>query len=311
MTNATSLLKIPLHVVEAVVPWRRLPVPIEIQHYLNERTLAKSFWNQCAFGPNQLGVVQAIYRKQATTLNRSSVNNAAAINWVVDKLPITSNSRVLDLNTGTGVVARAVASRGAKEVVGTDISRHLLAFAQAQPSKVEYIRAKSQELPLPDNSFDVVVSRLAFNHIAEVDAVVREITRVLKPGGYVAIVERVFPAELDPARFEQRLNSLENIRDPSHIRFLSVAEISSLLSNSGVAVKETATTEVTETLSAYLNQTQTLPPNREHISQWVNGNITSDDPDHNQITGFKPVLKEDDIYLTHTHAFVGGVLTKE
>jgi len=309
MTNATSLLKIPLHVVEAVVPWRRLPIPIEIQHYFSERTLAKSFWNQCAFGPNQLGVVQAIYRNQAAGLHKSSVNTAAAINWVVDQLPISAGDRVLDLNTGTGVVARAAANKGAK-VIGTDISRHLLSFAQSQPSKVEYIRAKSQELPLPDNSFDVVVSRLAFNHIDEVDAVVREITRVLKPGGYVAIVERVFPNDLD-ARFARRLNSLENIRDPSHIRFLSVDEISNLLSNNGVSVKTTGTTEVTETLNAYLNQTRTLPPNREHISQWVNGNITSDDPDHNQITGFKPVLQDDDIYLTHTHAFVGGVLAKE
>jgi len=210
-----------------------------------------------------------------------------------------------------GVVARAAAARGAT-VVGTDISRHLLAFAQSLPgSKVEYIRAKSQELPLPDNSFDVVVSRLAFNHIDELDGVVKEITRVLKPGGYVAIVERIFPEDLNPARFSRRLNSLENIRDPSHIRFLSIPEITALLNNSGVNVKDTATAEVVETLTAYLNQTNTLPPNREHISQWVNGNVSSDDPDHNQITGFKPVLKEDDIYLTHTHAFVGGVLAKE
>jgi len=309
MTNSTSLLKIPLHVVEAVVPWRALQVPLDIQKYVSERTLAKSFWNQCAFGPNQLGVVQAIYRKQAVTLNKSSVNSAATISWVVDKLPIKAGVKVLDLNTGTGVVARAAASRGA-QVVGTDISRHLLAFAQSQASKVEYIRAKSQELPLPDNSFDVVVSRLAFNHIDELDGVVREITRVLKPGGYVAIVERIFPEDLD-ARFSHRLNSLENIRDPSHVRFLSISEITALLAGNGVNVKDTATTEVVETLSAYLNQTNTLPPNREHIAQWVNGNISSEDPDHNQITGFKPVLKEDDVYLTHTHAFVGGVLSKE
>jgi len=311
MTNGTALLRVPYNVVVAKTPWRTLPVPIEIQRYLNEKSLSKSYWNQCAYGPNQLGVVQAVYRKQPESLNKSPVNSPAAVQWFIDQVPLKTGVRVLDLNTGTGVVARAAAKAGA-QVVGTDISRHMVSFATAASGgKIEFIRASSQQLPLPDKSFDIVLSRLAFNHISERDAVLSEITRVLKPGGFVGIAERVFPAEEWEERFELRFNSLERVRDPSHLFFMSVEEIKALLGANNINVSKVSTTEVEESLESYLNQTNTLPPNREHITQWVNGNIVSSDPDFNQITGFKPVQRGEEIILTHTHAFVGGVLTRE
>lgn len=311
MTNETALLKIPLRVAQATVPFRTLPVPIEIQNYFNEKTLSKSFWNQCAFGPNQLGVVQCMYRKQAATLHKSSVNDPAVIQWVTEQLPLSGNPSVLDINTGTGVVARAAASKGAK-VTATDVSRHMLSFAASIPSKVNYVRAKSQQLPLESNSFDIVVSRLAFNHIVERDQVLKEMVRVCKPDGYIALIERIFPEDQRFCEgFENRMNFMENVRDPSHVWFLSVAEMKTLLSSNNVQVSESTTTECTETLDSYLRQCGTLPPNMEYISQWVNGNITTDDPEHNQITGFKPFRKNETAMLTHTHAFVGGRLSKE
>jgi SAM-dependent methyltransferase len=103
---------------------------------------------------------------------------------------ITSGERVLDVGTGTGVVALAAAHRGAR-VTGLDLTPQLLAVARenakvAARDEVEWTEGDAEALPYPDASFDVVVSQFGHMFAPRPDVAVAEMRRVLRPGGRVA-----------------------------------------------------------------------------------------------------------------------------
>jgi SAM-dependent methyltransferase len=95
------------------------------------------------------------------------------------RLPAVAGDAVLDLACGSGRYARQVAARGAARIVALDFSFGMLRKVTiGQP-----LRGELDHLPLQAASFDLVVSGLALGHAADLGACMREIARVLKPGG--------------------------------------------------------------------------------------------------------------------------------
>lgn len=101
--------------------------------------------------------------------------------------------RVLDLATGTGIVAEALADRvgPAGRVVGADISGSMLARARRRcagsRSAVEFVESSAHPLDLAAGSFDRVVCQQGFQFFPERDAAAAEILRVLEPGGTTVV----------------------------------------------------------------------------------------------------------------------------
>ena len=104
--------------------------------------------------------------------------------------------RVLDLGCGAGtdslVAAQMVAPDG--HVVGIDMTSEMLAKARAAAAdlgvaNVEFVEAEAEALPLPDDSFDVVISNGVIDLIPDKDAVFAEIYRVLVPGGRIQLAD--------------------------------------------------------------------------------------------------------------------------
>jgi len=107
--------------------------------------------------------------------------------------PVTPQGgmRILDVATGTGVVADGAAARGASEVVAVDFSAAMLeqarAVAEAHPSGVvTLLEGDAAALPLPDESFDAVVIGFGLLHLPDPASALAEAHRVLKPGGRLA-----------------------------------------------------------------------------------------------------------------------------
>ncbi len=102
--------------------------------------------------------------------------------------------RVLDVGCGTGIVSRMAAPIVGKDghVTGLDIGAHMLAVARARPAPegatIEYHEGDAAKMPLPNAAFDVVVSQHALPFMADRAAAVREMRRVLKPGGRAIVV---------------------------------------------------------------------------------------------------------------------------
>lgn len=103
---------------------------------------------------------------------------------------IRAGQHVLDVGTGTGVAAITAARVGA-EVCALDLTPELLEQAKqdaaiADQPGIQWIEGDAENLPYPDNSFDVVISQFGHMFAPRADVVVREVHRVLKPGGLFA-----------------------------------------------------------------------------------------------------------------------------
>ncbi len=90
--------------------------------------------------------------------------------------------RVLEVGTGEGQVARAIASAGASQVVGVDPTVAQITEAARRGGGPRYARSGAGALPFPAGSFDAVVCCLVFEHIDDLDGAVAEVARVLRPG---------------------------------------------------------------------------------------------------------------------------------
>lgn len=113
------------------------------------------------------------------------------------------DARVLDLCAGTGdmaVALRAAASRQGSEaqIYALDFSHQMLhhGLAKYAEKKIQPVEADALRLPLPDSCMDLVVSAFGFRNLANYDAGLREIFRILKPGGEVGILDFSEPGGL-------------------------------------------------------------------------------------------------------------------
>jgi ubiquinone/menaquinone biosynthesis C-methylase UbiE len=115
----------------------------------------------------------------------------------MDAMGIDSAASVLDLGCGTGVASRAIACRPgfSGRVTGIDRSPHLIAVAsrlareERLESKLIFRAGDSHSLELPDAEFDAVVAHTLFSHLDDPDSALKEVVRVLKPGGKVGIFD--------------------------------------------------------------------------------------------------------------------------
>jgi demethylmenaquinone methyltransferase/2-methoxy-6-polyprenyl-1,4-benzoquinol methylase len=108
--------------------------------------------------------------------------------------------RVLDVATGTGMVAAALVRRYGCRVVGLDQSREMLAGAQAKldtepelAARIELVSGEAESLPFADGEFDHLTFTYLLRYIEDPGATLRELTRVVKPGGRVASLEFMLP----------------------------------------------------------------------------------------------------------------------
>jgi ubiquinone/menaquinone biosynthesis C-methylase UbiE len=108
---------------------------------------------------------------------------------VAAEAEVREGDRVLDVACGTGALTIAVADIVGKSgsVVGLDTNPEMLAVARRKPTQIEWLEGRAEALPLPDDSFDAVVSQFGFMFFNDRPQALREMMRVLKPGGRMAV----------------------------------------------------------------------------------------------------------------------------
>ena len=113
---------------------------------------------------------------------------------MVSAVAPASGERVLDVATGTGMVAAELLARADCTVVGVDQSAEMLAAARARfaaldAARVELIEGQAEALPFADASFDALTFTYLLRYVDDPAATMRELARVVRPGGRVASLE--------------------------------------------------------------------------------------------------------------------------
>ena len=110
----------------------------------------------------------------------------------VDLARVGPGSRALDVATGTGDLAIALAARGA-DVVGSDFSEGMLERARAKSSAVRWEQANALALPYADASFDAATVGFGARNFSDLRGGLAEMARVVRPGGRVVVLEITTP----------------------------------------------------------------------------------------------------------------------
>ncbi|MDI6098870.1 class I SAM-dependent methyltransferase [Actinoplanes sp. NEAU-A12] len=116
---------------------------------------------------------------------------------LLDAAGVVAGDRLLDVGTGTGTVAALACSRGAR-VVAVDAEPSMLELARGRAPAAEFHHTALPELPFPGGAFDAAVANFVLNHVGDPAAAVRELCRVVRPGGRIAVT--IWPHPAPPAQ---------------------------------------------------------------------------------------------------------------
>lgn len=166
------------------------------------------------------------FTKQAIPFTRLS-GHVDALETLVEMSKANNESRVLDVASGPGLVAAALA-KAARYVECVDLTPAMLEQAIRHATaeglaNIAFREGDAMQLPYPDSSFDIVVTRYSFHHFLEPENVLGEMIRVCVPGGRVLVAD----VGIDATCSEQ-FNYIEKLRDSSHVRALTVAELGAM-----------------------------------------------------------------------------------
>ena len=161
----------------------------------------------------------------ASTGHRSGSDLKRLVALASDQLGGLAGRKALDIATGGGHVALALARAGA-HVTATDLTPRMLEAAasfvrqEAPALQVEFREADAGALPFGDAAYDLVTCRIAAHHFPDPSAFLREVARVLRPGGAAVLIDNVAPED---AELNAVMNEVERMRDPAHVESYPVA----------------------------------------------------------------------------------------
>jgi len=165
----------------------------------------------------------------------NTITDANALRMIVAAATPKPSDTVLDIACGGGIVVCAFAP-DVKHATGIDMTPAMLDRARQLAAgkgitNVSWDQGDVGSLPYADGAFDIVVTRFSMHHFLDPIAVLREMVRVCAPAGRVVVVDMY--ASEDTAKAAE-WNRLEKLRDPSHVRCLTLTELKGLFGRVGL-----------------------------------------------------------------------------
>jgi len=162
------------------------------------------------------------------------------------------DERALDLGTGTGALAFALAPYVA-DVLGVDNAPALLDEARRRGGdfpNVRFVEGDATDLDLRLGTFDLAGCSRVLHHVHRPEMVVASLARAIRFGGHVLVIDQIAPA--DPL-VAVEIDRFERARDPQHERLLPDIDLRALLEANGLVVVRTKVTEELRNLTWYLD----------------------------------------------------------
>lgn len=150
------------------------------------------------------------------------------------------------------------AAQNVSAVVAYDLSAHMLDVvaqaAEARQLKNITRQGYAESLPFADNAFDIVISRYSAHHWHDVGAALREVNRILKPGGRLIVMDVMSPGH--PVR-DIWLQTVEALRDTSHVRNYASGEWLTLINEANLIVDNLITDKLPLEFSSWVARMRT------------------------------------------------------
>ncbi len=222
--------------------------------------------------------------------------------WIMGLLELDDSLTVLDVAAGTGIVAREIAPL-VKAVVALDSTPEMLEQGRQQAAaaglaNLEFLQSDAQRLPYPDGFFDLVTCRLGMHHFFDPQVQANEMVRVCRPGGQVAIIDITTTEDSAAATLH---NQLERLRDPSHTRALTVAELTQIAEQAGLEIKRSGQLDAGRNLSDWLDLTDTPEDARKEITRALEAEL-----EEGPVTGMTPYTEEGQLAFRHKWVMLVG-----
>lgn len=178
------------------------------------------------------------FTKQAQLFQATHRLAEDATRLALEVSDVSADDVVLDVACGPGILACAFAKQ-ARHVTGVDITPAMLEQArklqtESKLANVDWQACDVNHLPFEDSSFSLLVTRYAFHHFEQPDAVLTEMVRVCAPGGRLVVIDSAPPAGKTEA-----FNEVERMRDPSHTAALPAEEISRMMITRSLEIERT------------------------------------------------------------------------
>jgi ubiquinone/menaquinone biosynthesis C-methylase UbiE len=182
-------------------------------------------------------ILDQFTRQAVPFASAAPIRDQAALDRVVRAAGARPDDTALDVGCGPGLLACAFA-RVVRQATGIDLTPAMLAQARKLQleqglSNLTWQEGDITSLPYPDHEFSIVSCRYVLHHLEDPLTVLKEMARVCRPGG------RVVVADMAPAPEKaDALNRMERLRDPSHVRGLTLAELVDLFRKAGLSAPE-------------------------------------------------------------------------
>lgn len=203
--------------------------------------------------------VEKQFGSQASAYLTSAVHASGRdLQRLAERLADFPQAKVLDMGCGAGHVSFTAAGQVA-EVTAYDLSSQMLEVVTAAAKEKGFSNIVTQQgyaetLPFADASFDVVISRYSAHHWHDVGQALREVKRVLKPGGVMIIMDVMSPGH--PVR-DVWLQTVEALRDTSHVRNYSSGEWLALANDAGLVINHLSTDRLPLEFSSWVARMRT------------------------------------------------------
>lgn len=199
----------------------------------------------------QLDRVRQRFTRTAEQFAKFSLSSRSAeAETLVELAAPRGDELALDMACGPGTFTRAFAPR-VRRICGLDLTPALLAQAQEASAKAglvsPFVCGQGEALPFAGGTFTLVCCGFSFHHFADPAPALREMCRVLRSGGKLAVVDLIVPGEFDAARSRTN-NAIEIARDASHVHSMCAAELRSVVESAGF---RRATEKITERVRSF------------------------------------------------------------
>lgn len=251
--------------------------------------------------------VRKEFTKQARNYAESSIlTDPEKIDSLIQATDASSGTRLLEVATGPGHVAFGFAEE-CDQVVGIDITETQLEIAKGKKEErdvdnIHFEKGDAENLPYENNSFDVVVCRLAFHHFEDPPLVIEEMARVCRPNGTIAVDDIIVSEFSERASYQ---NTFEGLRDPSHVRALALSEIIALFSQSKIEVMDVISGVNVQEVEQWLSLAKTPKSAADEVRQII------EEDAHNDLSGTRPFWQDGELYFIQKTAIVVGRLLHE